>query len=173
MTYISFFWKEFAANKRKKIAAVRIAHAVQREQTHESMIERYEALASSMNSWLDGTHATFASDAESLHSIEEAEAALRAYVEYGREGKPAKFKDVMEAEVLMSSISSRLGTLSRSYAPPAELKLESMQQRWGELTALEGSYEEMLKTKVEALGALGALGALCSLGRFVAEHGDA
>ena len=88
-----------ARAQRKKIAAVRIQHAVQREQNYESLIAQYEHLASSMNVWLDETHATFSSDQE-LHSIEEAEAALLKYVEYGREGKPTKFKEIMEAEVL-------------------------------------------------------------------------
>jgi len=150
MTYISFFWKEFAANKRKQIAAVRIRDAVVREQNYESLITRYEDLARGMITWLDETHATFSSDVE-LGSIEEAETALRAYVEYGREGKPTRFKDMLEAEMVAESIKSRLATLSRTYTPPEELALESMQRRWGELHTLEAGYEESLKNKVHLL----------------------
>ncbi|KAL1523144.1 hypothetical protein AB1Y20_018099 [Prymnesium parvum] len=150
MTYISFFWKEFAANKRKKIAAVRIQQAVQREQQYERLFAEYEELASSVHAWLVETRSDFTTVGE-LHSIEDAEAALRKYVEYGRIGKPSKFKAMLQAEVLMSSITSRLATLGRVYAPADELKLDSLQQRWRELSALEKGYEEALKAKVTQL----------------------
>ena len=44
-----------------------------------------------------------------MHSIEEAEAALLKYVEYGREGKPTKFKEIMEEEVRQGVVGG--GTL--------------------------------------------------------------
>ena len=72
-------------------------------------------------------------------------------MEYGREGKPAKFKDLLEVEVLAASISSRLATLNRSYTPADELQVASLQTRWAELAAIESNYENKLKQKVKML----------------------
>lgn len=147
---------------------------MQRELQLEQLIAEYIDLATSLDEWLKETHNIFAT-VEELGSIEEAEAALRRYMDYGREGKPAKFKTMQQTEVsasknqprdlvslvgpllsrnvcrsqvLFSSIASRLGTLNRSYSPPSEFSLESLQTRWRELSALERGYEESLKHQV-------------------------
>jgi hypothetical protein len=82
MTYVSFFWKEFAANKRKKIAATRVIAAVQREVSYDQLMQQYSALAAALDSWLESSKATFESE-HVFGSIEEAENALLSYVEYG------------------------------------------------------------------------------------------
>lgn len=147
---------------------------MQRELQLEQLIAEYIDLATSLDEWLKETHNIFAT-VEELGSIEEAEAALRRYMDYGREGKPAKFKTMQQTEVsasknqprdlvslvcpllsrnvcrskvLFSSIASRLGTLNRSYSPPSQFSLESLQTRWRELSALERGYEESLKHQV-------------------------
>ena len=43
MTYVSFFWKEFASNKKKLIAAERIANVVAREVQISALQQQYEA----------------------------------------------------------------------------------------------------------------------------------
>ena len=51
MTYISLFWKEFAANKRKNIAGERIGDVVRREQALEDLSAQYVAMAEELARW--------------------------------------------------------------------------------------------------------------------------
>jgi hypothetical protein len=52
--YISLFWKEFAANKRKNVAGERIADVVRREQALEDLTAQYIKDAEALSGWTKG-----------------------------------------------------------------------------------------------------------------------
>ena len=49
--YISLFWKEFAANKRKNVAGERITDVVRREQALEDLTAQYIKDAEALSGW--------------------------------------------------------------------------------------------------------------------------
>ena len=57
MTYVAFFWKEFASTKRKQLAAERIGLAVQREIALGELEAQYEELGTSLAQWMEATTA--------------------------------------------------------------------------------------------------------------------
>ena len=52
--YISLFWKEFAANKRKNVAGERITDVVRREQALEDLTAQYIRDAEALSGWAKG-----------------------------------------------------------------------------------------------------------------------
>ena len=76
MAYVAFFWKEFAANKRKNLAAERIGTVVAREQSFLQLQEQYTAQATELSQWLQEREAFFKKEAEG-NSMGEVEKARR------------------------------------------------------------------------------------------------
>ena len=76
MAYVAFFWKEFAANKRKNLAAERIGTVVAREQSFLQLQEQYTAQATELSQWLQEREAFFKKEAEgnSMGEVEKVEA---------------------------------------------------------------------------------------------------
>ena len=74
MAYVAFFWKEFAANKRKNLAAERIGTVVAREQSFLQLQEQYTAQATELSQWLQEREAFFKKEAEgnSMGEVEKA-----------------------------------------------------------------------------------------------------
>ena len=64
MACVAFFWKEFAANKRKNLAAERIGTVVAREQSFLQLQEQYTAQATELSQWLQEREAFFKKEAE-------------------------------------------------------------------------------------------------------------
>uniref|UniRef100_A0A7S0LN62 Calmodulin n=1 Tax=Coccolithus braarudii TaxID=221442 RepID=A0A7S0LN62_9EUKA len=150
MTYVSFFWKAFAANKRKNMAGERITHVVQREQAYADMQMQYKQQAQEMNEWALAK-TTELSEGSSINSQAELEVLLKAYVDYSRTEKTAKQQELLDMEALFSSITSRLATLDREFVPPEELTLAALQKRWAELTQAEQQYEAKLNALLKNL----------------------
>ena len=79
MAYVAFFWKEFAANKRKNLAAERIGTVVAREQSFLQLQEQYTAQATELSQWLQEREAFFKKEAEgnSMGEVEKARTPRR------------------------------------------------------------------------------------------------
>ena len=79
MAYVAFFWKEFAANKRKNLAAERIGTVVAREQSFLQLQEQYTAQATELSQWLQEREAFFKKEAEgnSMGEVEKASTPRR------------------------------------------------------------------------------------------------
>ena len=79
MAYVAFFWKEFAANKRKNLAAERIGTVVAREQSFLQLQEQYTAQATELSQWLQEREAFFKKEAEgnSMGEVEKARGPRR------------------------------------------------------------------------------------------------
>ncbi len=157
MTYISFFWKEFASNKKKQIAAERIAKVVAREVHYKELQAQYVERATSLAAWLQETQAKFAappqsSDTEQLHQT------LDSYADFGRTERPAKLQELLDVEALYESINSRLQALGgRTYEPPEGCALPKLKRWWEELTAAEQTYELGIKDALTNLKRVGGL----------------
>ena len=77
MAYVAFFWKEFAANKRKNLAAERIGTVVAREQSFLQLQEQYTAQATELSQWLQEREVFFKKEAEETQrKLHDAVAAL-------------------------------------------------------------------------------------------------
>jgi len=150
MTYVSLFWKEFAANKRRGLAGDRIGDVVRREQALEDMTAQYVNAAEELQKWVSAKSLHFEKEAEA-NSSEEAESELLSFFQYGRSEKPKKHSDLMELQALASSIETRLFALGRSFNPPEHVALPKMQKWWEDLTEKEIKYEEKLKAKLRSL----------------------
>jgi actinin alpha len=150
MTYVSMFWKEFAANKRKNLAGERIADVVRREQALEDMSAQYVTAAEELARWVQGKIEQFSKEPEA-NSSEEAESELLSFLQYGRTDKPKKHGDMLELQALASSIETRLSALGRQFNPPEHVSLPKMQKWWEELTEKEIQYEDKLKAKMKSL----------------------
>jgi len=150
MTYVSLFWKEFAANKRKRLAGERIAQVAQREMSNAEMEASYAASASSLAKWMQEKTAALLAG-PNCNSQSELEIVLQAQQEYGRTERPAKQQELLDLEALSSSLASRLATLGRSFEPPPEISLASLQRWWEELTQAEHKYTEQLKEQLQNL----------------------
>ena len=157
MTYISFFHKEFASNKKKTLAADRVAKVVQRELQYKELQAQYVERASALATWLQETKKTFAekptsSDTEQLHQT------LDSYADFGRNERPAKLQELLDVEALYESISSRLQSLGgRSYTPPEGTDIALLKRWWEELTAAEQTYEGGIKDALTNLKRVGGL----------------
>ena len=150
MTYVSLFWKEFAANKRKNMAGERIADVVRREQALEDMSAQYVAAAEELAKWTQAKTEVFSGEPEA-NSTEEAETAMLAFLQYGRAEKPKKHGDLLELQALASSIDTRLSALGRTFNPPEHVSLPQMQRWWEGLTEKESGYEDKLKARLRSL----------------------
>uniref|UniRef100_A0A7S0JEU1 Calmodulin n=1 Tax=Calcidiscus leptoporus TaxID=127549 RepID=A0A7S0JEU1_9EUKA len=150
MTYVSFFWKAFAANKRKNMAGERITHVVQREQAYAEMQAQYKEQMEELMTWAKAKTTEF-NDSTSINSQAELEMLLRGYVDYSRTEKAAKQQMMLDLEALFSSIKSRLSTLDRDFVPPEELTLAAMETQWEVLTTAESEYEEKLNALLKNL----------------------
>ena len=145
MTYVSFFWKEFASTKKKAMAAERVSKVVAREAHYRELQAAYVEKASALAAWVRETTASFGT-LPSLQDATQLQETLDAYVEYSRTARPAKIAELMEVEGLYASISSRLAALGgRTYDAPEACALPSLQRWWEELTMAEQQYEEGIK----------------------------
>ena len=90
MAYVAFFWKEFAANKRKNLAAERIGTVVAREQSFLQLQEQYTAQATELSQWLQEREAFFKKEAEgnSMGEVEKARTPLRGSNTHTGSGEP-------------------------------------------------------------------------------------
>ena len=151
MTYVSFFWKAFAANKRKKIAAERITKVVQREQAYADLQSQYLLATEALAEWIKNKIAFFGTE-PNCNSQAELEVEMRKHVmEYGRVEKPSKQQELLDLEALFSSISSRLATLGRTFTPAEDATIAALQRWWEELTLAEEAYETNLRSKLKNL----------------------
>jgi len=156
MTYVTFFWKEFASTKKKLNAAERISKVVERELYYEEMQSKYVARASALSDWLQSAKGAFA-EGPGNKEVTELQKTLDDYVEYGRTERPAKIQEHMEVEALFASINSRLMALGgRKYEPP-ECSLRILQEQWDELTKAEQAYEDGIKLKLTSVKRIGGL----------------
>ncbi len=95
MTYISFFWKEFASTKRKQLAAAAIGQVVAREIQVAEIEAQYLELASGLSTWMQETIARHSQRSEDgAAASDDLQTALDKYVEYGREDKPRRIHQV-------------------------------------------------------------------------------
>lgn len=151
MTYVSFFWKAFAANKRKKIAGERITKVVQREQAYADLQSQYLLATEALAKWIKDKTAFFGTE-PNCNSQAELEVEMRKHVmEYGRVEKPGKQQQLLDLEALFSSISSRLATLGRSFTPDEDASIAALHRWWEELTLAEEAYEANLRNKLKNL----------------------
>jgi actinin alpha len=118
LRYISFFWKEFASNKKKQTAAERITKVVVREVHYKELQAQYVERATTLATWLQQTREKLSappqsSDTEQLHR------SLDLYADFGRTERPSKLQELLDVEALYESIQSRLQALGgRSWEPP-------------------------------------------------------
>lgn len=151
MTYVSFFWKAFAANKRKKIAGERITKVVQREQAYADLQAQYLLSTEALAKWIKAKTAFFGTE-PNCNSQAELEVEMRKHVmEYGRVEKPSKQQELLDLEALFSSISSRLATLGRTFTPDEDASIAALHRWWEELTLAEEAYETNLRNKLKNL----------------------
>jgi len=150
MTYISLFWKLFAGSKRKRLAGERVTHVVQREQSYSEMQSAFTKASAELADWMNSKISFFKAD-PNCNSQAELEVVIRAHIEYGRAEKPSKQQDLLDLEALYSSITSRLSTLGRSFVPPEEASLPTMQRWWEQLTLAESAYAENLNNQLKTL----------------------
>ena len=150
MTYISLFWKEFAANKRKNVAGERITDVVRREQALEDLTAQYIRDAEALSGWAKGKLELFSKEADAPSS-EEAELELKTFLNYGRTEKPKINGDLLQLQALASSLEMRLSALGRQFNPPAHTALPVMMATWANLTEKEIEYEDKLKARLKAL----------------------
>jgi actinin alpha len=150
MTYVSLFWKEFAANKRKNVAAERITDVVRREQALEDLTAQYIADAEALAGWANGKLELFSKEADASSS-EEAEQELKTFLNYGRTEKPKANGDLLSLQALGSSLEMRLSALGRQFNPPAHTTIPVMKAMWDDLKERESAYEAKLKARLKAL----------------------
>jgi len=150
MTYVSLFWKEFAANKRKNVAAERITDVVRREQALEDLTAQYIADAEAVAAWANAKLELFSKEADASSS-EEAEQELKTFLNYGRNEKPKANGDLLSLQALGSSLEMRLSALGRQFNPPAHTTMPVMKAMWGDLNEKESTYEAKLKARLKAL----------------------
>jgi Ca2+-binding EF-hand superfamily protein len=156
MTYISFFWKEFAGTKKKALAAEAIGRVVSREVEFEEMQQSFESQARALAAWIQERTALFNSGTEGTGAAE-LQSTLQEYLEYGATDRPAKIQALMDAEALHTSIASRLAALGRTYTPPDDCKVDALQRWWDELSLAERKYEEGIKMSLGGLKRMGGL----------------
>ena len=128
MAYVAFFWKEFAANKRKNLAAERIGTVVAREQSFLQLQEQYTAQATELSQWLQEREAFFKKEAEgnSMGEVEKARRHLRGSNTHAGSGEPTspsppllsppRSSSLLPLRRRCSTTSSRSGTRSRESA---------------------------------------------------------
>ena len=156
MTYISFFWKEFASNKKRQIAAEQIATALARERQFAEMQAQYDAQMAGLVAWIESKHEAFSMSSGDIPPAELA-ARLDSYMTYGQSERPAKIQEMMEVEALYHAIHSRMNALGREFVPSESLSLESMHRWWERMTAAEQAYEEGIKSSLRGVKKLGRL----------------
>jgi len=151
MTYVSFFWKVFAANKRKKIAAERITNVLQRELAYRDLMEQYKLNGEQLGRWIKLKTDFFQAE-PNCNSQAELEVEMKKHVmEYGRGEKPTKLNELNDLEALHSSITSRLASLGRTFIPTEDTSLKVLNRWWEELTYAEQAYEANLRLKLKNL----------------------
>ena len=102
MAYVAFFWKEFAANKRKNLAAERIGTVVAREQSFLQLQEQYTAQATELSQWLQEREAFFKKEAEG-NSMGEVEKALASRALDALETSPAAAEPAMALREVLTT----------------------------------------------------------------------
>merc|ERR1719345_289883 len=150
MTYISLFWKEFAANERKNVAGERITDVVRREQALEDLTAQYIRDAEALSGGAKGKLELFSKEPDAPSS-EEAELELKTFLNYGRTEKPKINSDLLQLQALASSLEMRLSALGRQFNPPAHTALPVVMATWANLTEKEIEYEDKLKARLKAL----------------------
>ena len=150
MTYVGLFWKEFAANKRKKLAAEKIKTMAQRERDFANMQRRYIAGAKALSEYLSNKKSYLDAGVEG-NSLSELEQVLRQHLDYQASEKPKKQQDLADLEHLDSSIRGQLKLLGRDFTPPEELSTAALNRWWEELHASELTFEENLRAQLKAL----------------------
>ena len=154
MTYVSLFWKKFADLKTKTMAAERIASVLDREGEHERIQEEYAAQAKALVQWMRAEAARFAAVQASPTSetLEAMEGEMRGYfATYQAEEKQAKHKELLDVQALFASIGTRLATVGRSFQPPEEVSIGSIERWWEELERTEKEYEGAMLLRLKNL----------------------
>ena len=145
MTYLSYYWKAFAALASSENAARRIAKLVAYEKQNDELVASYATVADELLNWMVDKTTEFR-EAGVGSSGEETRRLWDELGAYRREVKPIKSEDKGKTERALASLNARLTSGGRpAYVPPATKSTEFINSSWQELSEAEREYDERLR----------------------------
>ncbi|KAF5010547.1 hypothetical protein FDECE_3289 [Fusarium decemcellulare] len=148
MTYIAYWFHAFSQMEKVENAGRRVEKFVNNMQGAWEMQSAYErrmrallqAIQEQIEAWkqskFEGTYA-------------DAKAQANQFAEYKRGKKRQWVAEKSDLATLLGNIKTKLGTYRlRPYDPPAELSLEALERRWGELASNEMTRAQLINETI-------------------------
>ena len=137
MTYVSQYYKYFAAGSKGETAARRINKLVEMTRRNDALKEDYSARAAELAAWIADKTEHF-NNMECDGTIEDAIAKLDELGVYKADEKPPKSAEKLDLETLMQSLALKLRQANRpEWADPNGNTPEKLQELWDALEEAE------------------------------------
>jgi len=149
MTYVSFFWKAFAASSKSTQAGRRIAKALTRKQALDNLKDTYSNRATDLLSWVS-ERTGFFSNQDFGTNYAETLGQLQSLNAYRSTDKSSKSAEKLQLEILLSNLQTQLANSSaKPFTPAAGQSTEDINASWKALEDVESQYETNLVAAIE------------------------
>ncbi|KNC56298.1 alpha-actinin A [Thecamonas trahens ATCC 50062] len=137
MTYVSQYYKYFAAGSKGETAARRINKLIELTRANDALKEDYAARAAALAQWISDKTDHF-NGMECDGTVEDAIAKLDELGEYKANEKPPKSAEKLDLEALMQSLALKLKQANRpAWVPEDGNTPEKLQELWDALEEAE------------------------------------
>nr|XP_057921393.1 spectrin beta chain, non-erythrocytic 1-like isoform X1 [Doryrhamphus excisus] len=148
ITYVVTFYHYFSKMKALKVEGKRIGKVLDHAIETETMIEKYESLASELLEWIEQT-IIILNNRKFANSLAGVQQQLQAFNTYRTVEKPPKFTEKGNLEVLLFTIQSKMRANNQKVFTPREGKLISdINKAWERLEKAEHERELALRTEL-------------------------
>ncbi|XP_061889345.1 spectrin beta chain, non-erythrocytic 1-like isoform X2 [Entelurus aequoreus] len=148
ITYVVTFYHYFSKMKALKVEGKRIGKVLDHAMETETMIEKYECLASDLLEWIQQT-IIILNNRKLANSLLGVQQQLQAFNTYRTVEKPPKFTEKGNLEVLLFTIQSKMRANNQKVFTPREGKvILDINKAWESLEKAEHERELALRTEL-------------------------
>jgi len=145
MTYVSFYWKAFAASSKSTQAGRRIAKALSRKQGFDAVRDAYTKRASELSAWVKERTDAFSKQDFSTDYAETLD-HLQKFNSYRVDAKPPKASEKTQLEILFHNFQTQLANAGvKPFVAPEGLAPQDLKSLWELLDQTESAYEKALR----------------------------
>ncbi|XP_049653444.1 spectrin beta chain, non-erythrocytic 4-like isoform X2 [Accipiter gentilis] len=148
ITYVVSFYHYFSKMKALAVEGKRIGKVLDQAMEIKAIIERYEALAAELLTWIQHT-ITIISNQKFANSLTGLQQQLQAFTAFCILEKPIKFQEKGNLEVLLFTIQSKLRANNHKLYVPSEGKsISDINKAWTCLEKAEHEREVLLRNEL-------------------------